>query len=309
VTGDAVRPIAPLPGSAVNPAFSPDGKRILFESDLAGSWDLWVMNRDGTGLRQLTTDRSSDRFGTWSPDGKKIAFSSDRSGNWDIWAMNLEGGPVKQLTDFQGLDIAPTWSPNGKEIAFVSSRTMDVLVWVMNEDGSGIHGMPNIRCGDWASSWSPDGRFIAAVSSMRGKSDIWLIDTQQRAIQQLTQKSEERRDFLPFYSPDGSMIAFVSERNGKRDIWIMDAEAKEEWRPSPNILTGVKPKYDVDREVYDGIAYLRLSWSPDGKELAFTRVKENGLGEIAVLPVVKKRGQMIVKKQESGSSFHADNPM
>jgi Tol biopolymer transport system component len=285
--GANVAPVRSFPAHAIHPVWSPDGKMFAFESNLAGSWDIWTMNLNGTNLRQMTTMKTSDRFASWSPDGKRIAFASDRSGNWDIWMMKVDGTDLKQLTTYDGLDIAPVWSPDGKKIAFVSSRSMDVLVWVMDPDGSHVQGMPNIRCGDWVSSWSPDGKIVAAVSSMRGTSDIWLIDVYERQIKQLTQKTDTRRDFLPAWSPDGTKVAFVSERNGKRDIWLMDPDGQNERRLTRGALGSKNPPYDVDREVFDGLSFLYLSWSPNGKQLAFTRVNGNGMGEIALLKVEK----------------------
>ena len=276
-----------LPANAVHPAWSPDGKSLAFETDQSGNWDIWTVNRDGSGLKQITRGSSNDRFASWSPDGGTLAYASDRGGNWDVWSMKLDGSGVRQLTKFPGLDIAPIWSPDGRRIAFVSSRSMDVLVWVMDADGSHVEGMPNIRCGDWVSAWSPDGRSVAAVSSMRGKSDIWLIDTEERVIKQLTQKTESRRDFLPAWSPDGRHIAFVSERDGRRDIWLMDPDGSHERRITRGALGPHELKYNVDQEVFDGLSVLYLSWSPNGEDLAFTRVNSEGRGEIAVLQMAR----------------------
>lgn len=283
--GGGVTSLHPLPSHAVHPVWSPDGERLAFESDLAGNWDIWTMKIDGSDLKQITNGHTQERFASWSPDGTRITFASDRSGNWDVWVMNSDGSGIKQITRYEGLDIAPVWSPDGEKIAFVSSRSMDVLVWVIDPSGKNVEGMPNIRCGDWVSSWSPDSRTVAAVSSMRGASDIWLIDVYKRQIQQITQKTETRRDFLPAWSPDGSKIAFVSERNGKRDIYMMDPDGGNERRLTRGALGLENMPYDVDREVFDGLSFLYLSWSPDGKQLAFTRVNGKGKGELAFLTV------------------------
>lgn len=284
----SVLPIRDFRGNAVHPVWSPDGNWLAFESDMTGNWDIWLIHRDGTGLKQITHESSNERFASWSPDGTRLAFASDRSGNWDIWSLNVNGTGPRQLTRFNGLDIAPVWSPDGKRIAFVSSRSMDVLVWVMDADGGNVQGMPNIRCGDWVSAWGPDARSVAAVSSMRGKSDIWVIDTQARTIKQLTQKTETRRDFLPAWSPDGTRIAFVSERNGRRDIWMMDRDGNNERRIGKGVLGTHELKYNVDKQVFDGLSFLYLSWSPDGRDLAFTHVNNQGRGEIAVLQVAQQ---------------------
>lgn len=276
-----------LPANAIHPVWSPDGHTLAFESDLNGNWDIFTVALDGSDLRQITHGVDNERFASWNPDGSRLVYASDQGENWDVWSMDADGSNPIQLTSFHGLDIAPIWSPDGEKIAFVSSRTMDVLVWVMDKDGGNVVGMPNIRCGDWVSAWSPDGKSVAAVSSMRGKSDIWLINTVDRTIEQLTQKTETRRDFLPAWSPDGKHIAFVSERNGKRDIWIMDSEGNNERRLTHGALGEHAMKYNVDQEVFDGLSFLYLSWSPDGRDLAFSRINKAGRGELAVLEVAQ----------------------
>ena len=68
------------------PVWTPDGRRIAFESQRAdGHFDIWVMDSDGSALRQLTTDPGDENAPTWSRDGQRIYFSSDRGGGRDIW--------------------------------------------------------------------------------------------------------------------------------------------------------------------------------------------------------------------------------
>ena len=164
------------------PSWSPDGRRIIFESDISGNWDLWVMNAEGSNLHQLTHNPSAERFASWSPDGRKIAFSSNRSGNWDLWTMNADGSGVGQITTVARDELAPAWSPDGKKIAFVSQRTDiqrvmltphmgDYGIWVVDADGSRMTELqPN--CGDWGPTWSHDGTKIANAASSKGMSGL-----------------------------------------------------------------------------------------------------------------------------------------
>jgi Tol biopolymer transport system component len=104
----------PVPGPAdANPAWSPDGNTIAFESDRSGNRQVWTMKTNGTGLVNLThRSTGDDNSPAWSPDGTKLAFASDRSGKWDIWTMNANGSGLSNIT--QGLpDQAcrnPAWS-------------------------------------------------------------------------------------------------------------------------------------------------------------------------------------------------------
>ena len=121
-----------------NPAWSPDGTKIAFETNLAGNWEIYTINVDGSGLQNVSnTPDSIEGWPAWSPDGAKIAFQSNRDGNWEIYVMNLDGSGLKRLTDNSSIDGLPTWSPNGRSIAFVSNQGGSWGVWVMNADGSG----------------------------------------------------------------------------------------------------------------------------------------------------------------------------
>jgi len=71
--------------------------QIVFSSDRSGNWDIWIVNPDGTGLRQLTTSPQNDGTPTWSVDGKWIFFRSDRGGEWAIWAMRPDGSNQVKL--------------------------------------------------------------------------------------------------------------------------------------------------------------------------------------------------------------------
>src|SRR5690349_5840567 len=130
-------------GRDVDPAWSPDGKRIAFASDRAGKSDIYVMNADGSNLVRLTQSAREDvRTGpsdapAWSPDGRTIAFSSLRDGQFGIYVMNVDGdGANPTRVGFErGWNAHPAWSPDGGQIAFVSDwRAFDFLfdVYVMH---------------------------------------------------------------------------------------------------------------------------------------------------------------------------------
>src|SRR5205814_5176840 len=79
-------------GANFDPSWSPDGKRVAFETNrtFAASTDIWVMNSDGTGARALTANTTADRNPAWSPRGNKVAFQSNRTGAYEIYVMNAD---------------------------------------------------------------------------------------------------------------------------------------------------------------------------------------------------------------------------
>jgi hypothetical protein len=95
------------------PAWSPDGKQIAFESTMDGDREIYVMNADGSNIRQLTHNTLWDEGPAWSPDGTKLAFSSGADdAHLDIWTMNVDGSDPRQLTTYPGRDESPDWGVN-----------------------------------------------------------------------------------------------------------------------------------------------------------------------------------------------------
>ncbi len=102
-----------------NPAWSPDGRTLLFESTLAGVFSIYLINPDGSGLRRLTPDASNNEQGSWSPDGQKIVFSSDRAGHLDLYVTDPSGVPPIRLTATpSGGYYQSHFSPDGRWIVF-----------------------------------------------------------------------------------------------------------------------------------------------------------------------------------------------
>ena len=141
-----------------SPAWSPDGRRIAFETNRTGDLDVYVMNADGSGAARLTGNSADDVDPAWSANGSEIAFSSDRDGNEEIYVMNADGSGVTRLTNNSRPDRSPAWSPDGRRIAFGSRTNFNIDVYVMNADGSGATNLTNNSANnDYNAAWSPDG--------------------------------------------------------------------------------------------------------------------------------------------------------
>jgi len=93
---------------------------IVFSSDRDGDFEVYVMNPDGSSIRQLTFNTVDDYYPRWSPNGTQIAFVSMRDGDSEIFVMDPLGDNVRQLTFNNIEDYEPNWSPDGQWITFVS---------------------------------------------------------------------------------------------------------------------------------------------------------------------------------------------
>ena len=105
------------------PNWSPTGELILYQKFANGQWDIWVMNQDGSGKRQVTTGAGDKTDASFSPDGQWIVYSSDQGGldNANLFIIPVAGGAATRLTFADGYDGAPSWSPDGRWIAFEST--------------------------------------------------------------------------------------------------------------------------------------------------------------------------------------------
>jgi TolB protein len=146
----SVHELTPTPGAWFNTVYSPDGKQLaVAHGDSTHPLQVWVMNADGSALRQLTHFTDPDghpQWPTWSPDGKTLAVQSGAYNSQNralntahIWLVDVASGRATKLAahDRPYLDETPSFFPDGKRIAFQSDRTGRMEIWVMNVDGTG----------------------------------------------------------------------------------------------------------------------------------------------------------------------------
>ena len=235
--------------------------RIAFVSNISGNWDLWVVNPDGTGLRQLTDTPIDERCPSWSPDGREIVYSTN-DGNLRI--IKADGSDPKMLQlNFEDEESRirnnnhPSWSPDGKRILFVSFdiKEDDSDIWLVNTDGTGLRRLVLQKDIQTNPSWSPEGRRIIYSSAVYGPDfriiqDLWLIRLDSRGAKRIL--ANDAANVQAEWSPDGTKIAFASDKTGNMEIWVMDINGK-----NPIQITNNKG-YDADP-----------CWSPDGRHLAF----------------------------------------
>jgi Tol biopolymer transport system component/predicted Ser/Thr protein kinase len=237
------------------PQFSPDGKRITFQSDRSGTYEIWVCDSNGSNPIQLTFF-GGPHTGTprWSPDGNRIAFDSRAAGQADIYTISSEGGTPKQLTTSPADDVVPSWSRDGEWIYFASNRNGVHQVWKMPAGGG--EPVQVTTQGGFAALESPDGKFLFYAKS-RDSTSLWKVPTQGGEESQVLESLSYWSNFavVPqgiYFIPAGSAgsvsVQFLSFATGN----------------ATGIATIQKP------------VYVGLTVSPDGKSILYSQIDQAG---------------------------------
>ncbi len=246
-----------------------------FFSDRDGDFEVFTMETDGAGVRQITkntlrdpldpTTLITDESPRFSPDGRNIIFDSNRTGDFEIFIMGRAGTDPTNITNDLAIDQTPAFSPDGGQVVFISNRLNgfqnpegDFEVFLMDQDGSNLQQLTQNTKSDRDPVFSPDGGQILFVSDRDGDEEIFLMDRNGNNPQQLTLNTTSDRH--PVFSPDGSQILFVSDRDGDEEIFLMDRNGNNPQQLTLNTASDREPVF-----------------SPDGREILFTSNRTGNL--------------------------------
>ena len=253
------------------PAWSPDGTRILYSRDRNGNPKLYRVEPDGSGLRPLTDGTHNEVGAAFSPDGRTIAFSRDGV----LYLMNGDGMEPRRLASVRARATAPAWSPDGTRIAFEGRR--DYLYVVDAAGGSRASRLT--RGSD--PHWSPDGKRIVFLWQDEPRSVNWDLYTvafdgtgkrklvEADRLRWLATEPEDVDLWNPAWSPDGKTILFSGAGRGHGDTAALFTV-----RPDGSRLRLIR------RTRLPTIAV----WSPDGRALAL------GYGDVVVTSRTARAG-------------------
>ncbi len=190
IDGKNQRPVIDMEGAQRSPVFSPDGKRIAFESkapsrgnksipggsDDNDTLEIYVIQTDGTNKIRLTHNNIDDGHPAWSPSGKWIAFTAMVGNVYQIFVVSATGGTAKQLTFSDASHYQPIFTPDGRRIIYVSNAHNHYTLWMMNADGRNKTQLTSHIGAHFEPSLSGDGKTLIFSSDRSDHMRIYLMD-------------------------------------------------------------------------------------------------------------------------------------
>jgi len=212
------------PSEDRNPDWSPDGKKIVFNSNRSGNHEIYSINADGTELKRLTNNTRDDMDPKWSPNGSRIVYETTKNlstGGWyyEICVMNSDGTEQKELIE----GVSPLWAPDGTHIAFSGADDNISDIFMIEPDGTGLKNLINNPTDEFDFSWSPDSKLIAFATNRDYNAEIYILCVDCEGNQQINITNSDTNDQKPSWSPDGTQIAFLSEDT----LCVMNADGSQ----------------------------------------------------------------------------------
>jgi TolB protein len=204
---------------------SPDGRKILYVSELNGSRDIWVADAGGENAVPLTDDPGTEDQPAWGPDSRQIAYAAfpKEGGSFDLWVVNSDGSGRRRLTTTPANEIFPAWHPTGELIAYVTDAAGNFDLYAVNvRDG---RTTPLVVSPDHEArpAWSPDGTKLAFSRwPARGRateSTLWVANADGTTPIELSAAPAPATH--PAWAPDGRSLAFQRRGAAGWEIWTL----------------------------------------------------------------------------------------
>ena len=257
-------------------SWSPDGKDIVFSTNLTGRFNLWKVSASGGWPVQLAVAEDRQVNPMWSPDGKWIAWQQDRGGNeaYDIYLEPATGGAAVNITNTADVsETGPRFSPDSSRLAigWKPTKAPTTDIGILDLSTKAVRNLTNEKdpTRSWgAVAWTRDGSTIFANRSNADGTigEIYRIDTATGRAENLTPNSKSA-SFASSLSPDGRTLLITSnEKGGYENVALLDVASK-----AVTWITDLKWEAGSN------------DFSPDGKWIAYV-INEDGRQEAYVAP-------------------------
>ncbi|MFZ5477749.1 MAG: Tol-Pal system beta propeller repeat protein TolB [Myxococcota bacterium] len=228
--------------------------KFAFVGNFSGNKEIYTVDVDGHGRRQITRDGSIHLKPRWNKAGNAIAFTGYQNGNPDLYVADLVKGAIRRVSSRSGINTGGAFSPLGNLLALTLSVAGDAEIFTIDPvAGREIARLTKNPGIDVSPSFSPDGSQIAFVSERSGGPQIYVMNADGSGARRVTFQGNHNVD--PSWSPAGDRIAFVGRDKGF-DVFTVRLDGTGMER----ITQGAGDNEDP-------------SWSPDGEYVAFSSTR------------------------------------
>lgn len=223
--------------------------KIAMSCDMTGKKEIYMMNFDGSEVKQVTHHKSIAFAPGWSVDGTRIAYSlftrhTDNVRNIDLYEFNFTTNTVRLLSGRQGINSGAAYSPDEKKVAVTLSFQGNPEIFSLDLATRAVTRLTKSFGFDVDPAWSPDGKRIAFVSSRTGMPMVFSMDSDGKNVQRLTYAG--KYNATPTWSPQGKKIGFAGWIDKSFDIFIMNPDGTNIERLTKNQGSNEDPFFSPD---------------------------------------------------------------
>lgn len=248
IANDIVKTISGLPGIFMT--------KIAMVCDRTKKKEIYVMDFDGSNVRQITHHKSVTLSPAWSPDGTRIAYSLYAKNkrnvkNLNLYEFNFNSSKIKMLSDRVGINSGAHYHPDGKKIALTMSFLGNSEIFSFDPESKSVTRLTNNSGVDVDPNWSPDGKHLSFVSNRAGAAMVYRMNSDGSDVRRLTFAGTYNA--TPSWSPQNNKIGFAGWIDRRFDVFIMNPDGT-----------------NIERLTKDQGNNEDPSFSPDGNFLVFS---------------------------------------
>ena len=208
----------------LSPAWSPDGKRLAYNSFESGNSSIFIQDLATGSRQQVSSSKGINGAPAFSPDGNRLALTLSRGGNPDVYIMDLGSRATTQITKHFAIDTEAVWAPDGQSLYFTSDRAGKPQIYQVSTAGGEptritFQGQYNAR----ASVVDAKGIKLAMV---QGNGNVYRIAVLDRATSQSTLVSPGNQDESPSFAPNGSMLLYATSEGSRGVLYAVSADGR-----------------------------------------------------------------------------------